>query len=70
LTGIGLNQVGAIIDTEDSKITIPFGKYKDKPLGSVPVDYMQWMLRDFNFTERSMHIKEAIIRILDKLKVA
>lgn len=42
--------------------TMPFGKYKGKPLGEVPGDYLEWVLK--NCTRTSAYLRGAIQREL------
>ena len=66
LTGIPLHQVGQVFDSPVSGVILPFGKYKDKDISQVPRDYLDWMVREFSWTDRNYYIKEAAEQILNQ----
>jgi len=42
---------------------MPFGKYKDKLLSEVPLDYLQYIYKEFDLTERTYNtVSKELIR--------
>jgi len=39
---------------------MPFGKHKGKPMGEVPKDYLQWLLKQDGFTEKNKEMAKYI----------
>lgn len=68
LTNIALHQIGQVFDSPVSGVSIPWGKYKDKDISSVPRSYLEWLVnnQDFTWTDRNLYIKEAAETILRK----
>jgi hypothetical protein len=55
------------VSNPDGNIILTLGtKHKGERLSDIPRGYLQWMIREFNFTVHSMHIKEAIENVLSQ----
>lgn len=64
LTGIPMDQIGSVIDAPASGVVLQFGKHKGKDISQVPRDYIEYMLREFTWTNSNYYIKEACEKIL------
>jgi DNA repair protein RadD len=64
LSGIAMDQIGQVFDSPVSGVVMPFGKYKGKDISSLPKEYLEWMLKDFTWSDRNYYIKEACEQIL------
>jgi DNA repair protein RadD len=59
MTGLALDQIGSVFDAPVSGVVMPFGVHKDKDISSVPKEYLEWMLREFNWSDKNYYLKEA-----------
>ena len=66
LTGVPIHEIRPLIETEDEEYVMPFGKHKGIPISEVPFTYLQWVLKEFEFNDRNMRLKEEILKIRDK----
>lgn len=68
LTGLAMHQIGQVFDSPVSGVVMPFGKYKDKDISSIPRHYLEWLVNnpDFTWSDRNLYIKEAAETILKK----
>lgn len=64
LTGIAMHQIGAVLDGPTSGVVMPFGKYKDHDVNSIPRSYIEYMLREFEWKSNLIYIKEACEKIM------
>lgn len=64
LTNLAMDQIGSVHDSPVSGVVLEFGKYKGKDLGQIPREYIEYMLRDFTWTDRNYYIKEACEQIM------
>jgi len=64
LTNIPIHQIGEVFDSPVSGVKMPFGKYKDKDLSAIPRSYIEYMLREFEWKENLLYIKEACQSIM------
>lgn len=44
---------------ELKKFAMPFGKHKGKPLEEVPLDYLDWALREYGMASQTRELLEA-----------
>jgi DNA repair protein RadD len=65
LTNIAMDQIGTVIDAPVSGIVLDFGKYKGTELAMVPIEYIQYMLENFSWTDRNFYIKEACDQLME-----
>lgn len=65
LTGLALDQIGSVIDSPVSGVVLEFGKHKGTELAKVPIEYIQYMLENFTWTERNLYIKEACDQLME-----
>ncbi len=75
ITGIPMHQIGLFLEdgTDLSKIVhdngdvekifFSFGKYKQKEVKDVPPYYTEWLLKNFQWSDWNMKIKEEILRL-------
>ena len=61
LTGIPMDEIGQHL--EGDQVVFNFGKYEGKPVSSAPINYLNWLLREFTFTAKNNHIKQEIKRL-------
>ncbi len=79
ITGIPMHEIGIHLEGginlseqrneegEIQKVYMTFGKYKNKPVASIPPYYRKWLLDNINWNPYNVKIKEEIIR-LEQLK--
>lgn len=70
LSGIPIHDIGKYT-REDTKAIdqkaaapieiMPFGKYKGDYIKNIPMDYRQWMIRNFEWSERNERLRKSII---------
>jgi len=71
LSGIPIREIGLHIEGEPSpyekaeniEVIMPFGKYKGKPIFSIPKSYRDWMYKKFEWNRTNEHIKKEIERL-------
>lgn len=68
LSGIPIHEIGKYtiadtraIDAAPVEHVMPFGKYKDTNIKDIPHSYRQWMLDNFQWTERNQQLRNAIL---------
>lgn len=68
LTGVNLAQITPInkSDITTSKICFRFGKYNGKPVESVPISYLKWMLKEFTWDNRKLELRKEIERVINE----
>lgn len=73
LSGIPITEIGNVTRedvraVEERKYApvevMPFGKYKGDKLADIPLNYRQWMLRDFKWTNNNDNLRQSIIATL------
>lgn len=79
ITGIPMHEIGIHLEGginlseqrneegEIEKVYMTFGKYKNKPVASIPPYYRKWLLDNINWNPYNVKIKNEIIR-LEQLK--
>lgn len=75
ITGIPIHEIGLHLeggvnlaeqrneDGEIQKVYMTFGKYKNKPVASIPPYYRKWLLDNITWNPYNIKIKEEIIRL-------
>lgn len=75
ITGIPIHEIGLHLegginlaeqrneDGEIQKVYMTFGKYKNKPVASIPPYYRKWLLDNITWNPYNQKIKEEIIRL-------
>lgn len=75
ITGVKVHEIGLHLDggvnlsekiNEDGdieKVYMTFGKYKNKPVASIPPHYRKWLLNNIKWEEWNSKIKDEILRI-------
>ena len=70
LSGIPIHEIGkytredtALVDNgKYAPIEImPFGKYKGERIADIPLNYRQWMIRDFEWNARNEKLRQSIV---------
>lgn len=46
-----------------SEVRFDFGRHNGKLVSEVPIDYLNWMLKEFTWGRNNMHIKQEILRL-------
>lgn len=70
LTGIPMHQTGQFFDSPASGLKLEFGKYKGSDISQVPIAYIEYMLREFTWTERNQYLKEACEKRMQAVQTA
>lgn len=66
LTGIPIHEIGEHYDVNcdtSEKIIMPYGKHRGKEVRNIPQSYRNWMLKEFEWNSKNMHIKKEIERL-------
>ncbi len=75
ITGVPIHEIGLHLegginlaeqrneDGEIQKVYMTFGKYKNKPVASIPPYYRKWLLDNITWNPYNQKIKEEIIRL-------
>lgn len=75
ITGVPIHEIGLHLegginlaeqrneDGEIQKVYMTFGKYKNKPVASIPPYYRKWLLDNITWNSYNQKIKEEIIRL-------
>lgn len=75
LSGIPIEDIGTIhrqdvLNLEAGlaipTMLMPFGKYKGEKVADIPLDYRNWMLRNFQWDARNQHLRTAILATIGK----
>lgn len=70
LTGLALDQIGDVRDSDNSDPVISFGKHTGKKVSELPPEYAHWMIREFKFTPSNDHLRVALEKFFPLLKTA
>lgn len=63
LTGIAISDIKPLIPGQEKEILFTFGKHIGKKVSEVPDSYLNWLLKDFTFNERTLALREEILRV-------
>ena len=69
LSGVPISEIGTITKKDvlaleatpsSSAVKMPFGKYKDQSISTIPMDYRQWLLKNMVWNDKNKSLKIAI----------
>lgn len=66
LTNVSLDNSNPIFKTgckSDSEVKFEFGRYAGKLVSECPMNYLNWMLKEFDWNRTNIHIKDEILRL-------